>query len=118
MVENELAVITGDSGHLSFWDLRTNGIVEKADISGTENREVYSVSVNPAQSLLLLTGGQDQAVKIWDRRNLSIHLHKFEGHEDNVMAVEWSPVNSTLKSIQVVCLQVVLQTKRLKYGIS
>jgi hypothetical protein len=38
MVESELAVITGDIGHLSFWDLRTNGIVDQADISGTENR--------------------------------------------------------------------------------
>jgi len=80
MVDNELAVIVGDSGLLSFWDLRSQSLVQQADISGSENREVYSVSVNPAQNLLLLTGGQDQAVKIWDRRNLSLHLHKFEGH--------------------------------------
>ena len=27
MVDNELAVIAGDSGHLCFWDLRSKGIV-------------------------------------------------------------------------------------------
>ena len=77
MVDNDVAAIVGDSGYLSFWDLRSQNIAQSTDISGSENREVYTVSVNPAQNLLLLTGGQDQAVKIWDRRNLSIHLHKF-----------------------------------------
>lgn len=77
MVDNDLAAIVGDSGHLSFWDFRSQNIVQSTDISDADNREVYSVSVNPAQNLLLLTGGQDQAVKIWDRRNLSLHLHRF-----------------------------------------
>lgn len=77
IVEKDLAVIVGDNGFMSFWDLRTNSIVYQADISGHEKREVYSVSVNPSQNQLLLTGGEDEAVKIWDRRNLSAQLHKF-----------------------------------------
>lgn len=54
------------------------------------------MSVNPTQNQLLLTGGEDQIVKIWDRRNLSVQLHKFEGHEGNVVSVEWSPVNPSM----------------------
>ena len=54
------------------------------------------MSVNPTQNQLLLTGGEDQTVKIWDRRNLSAQLHRFEGHENNIMSVEWSTVNSSM----------------------
>lgn len=38
MVERDLAVIVGDNGFMSFWDLRTNTIVYKAEISGQEKR--------------------------------------------------------------------------------
>ena len=116
-VDDSLVAIVGDSGFLSFWDVRTNSIVQTSDISDSQKREVYTLSVNPVQNQLLLTGGQDSTVKIWDRRNLSAKLHKFEGHDDSVMSVEWSPVNSTWMITQVVCLQVDLQTKKLRFGI-
>lgn len=93
-VDGNLIAIVGENGYLSFWDLRTNSIVQSSDVSDKYKREVYTVSINPVQNQLLLTGGQDTTVKIWDRRNLSAKLHKFEGHEDNVLSVEWSPVNS------------------------
>lgn len=54
------------------------------------------MAVNPVQRQLLITGGEDEAIRIWDRRNLSAQLHHFEGHEGNIMNLEWSPVNSTL----------------------
>ena len=77
MVQEDLVVMVADSGFMSFWDLRSNSIVHKTDISGSEKREVYSVSVNPSQNNLILSAGEDTTVKIWDRRNLSAQLHKF-----------------------------------------
>jgi hypothetical protein len=38
MVEKDLALIVGDSGIMSFWDIRSGSIVCKADISGTDKR--------------------------------------------------------------------------------
>ena len=38
MVERDLAVIVGDSGFMSFWDLRSNNIVFKADAAEKEKR--------------------------------------------------------------------------------
>jgi WD40 repeat protein len=41
---------------------------------------MYCVSVNPQNCHMLLTGGQDKTVKIWDTRNLNAKLHKFDDH--------------------------------------
>lgn len=59
MVERDLAVIVGDNGFMSFWDLRTNSIVYQTEASDSDKREIYTVSVNPSQNQLILTGGQD-----------------------------------------------------------
>ena len=80
MVENGLAAIVGDSGLLSFWDLRTNNIVQSVRATNTDKKELYSVAINPVQRQLLITGGEDESIRIWDRRNLSAQLHNFEGH--------------------------------------
>ncbi len=80
MVENGLAAFVGDSGLLSFWDLRTNNIVQSVRATNNDKKELYSVAVNPVQRQLLITGGEDGSVRIWDRRNLSVQLHNFEGH--------------------------------------
>ena len=72
---------------MSFWDMRAYNIALKAQISGSEKRQVYSTSVNQQQNNLILTAGEDAVVKIWDRRKLSAQLHRFEGHEDKIMSV-------------------------------
>lgn len=53
-----VAAIVGDSGLLSFWDLRNNGIVQSVQ-TANEKRELYTVAVNPTQNNLVLTGGED-----------------------------------------------------------
>lgn len=77
MAEAGVAAIVGDSGLLSFWDLRNNAIVQSVQTANSEKRELYTVAVNPTQTNLVLTGGEDESIKIWDRRNLSAQLHKF-----------------------------------------
>jgi histone-binding protein RBBP4 len=93
--ESSQLAIVGDNGCLSFWDLRSNSIVQQTQAVTGEKKELYTAAVNPVQRQLVLTGGEDETVRIWDRRNLSAGLHKFEGHEGSVMSVEWSKVNGT-----------------------
>lgn len=45
---------------------------------------------------MLLTGSEDKTVRIWDRRCLTKKLYAFEGHQDTVMRVEWSPHDSNI----------------------
>ena len=36
---------------------------------------------------------EDRTVGLWDLRNTTKKLHSFEGHNDHVVRVEWSPFN-------------------------
>lgn len=56
--------------------------------------DAMSVSFNPFQENLLLTGGTDKVVKLWDTRNLSKELHTFVGHDGDVTGVSWSPFDA------------------------
>lgn len=57
---------------------------------------MYSVAVNPFRNHIILTGGEDESIKIWDTRNLGSRLHKFEDHENSVVTLDWSPVKPNI----------------------
>ena len=40
---------------------------------------------------MLLTASNDKSAVLWDIRNLSIKLHSFEQHKNDVMAARWNP---------------------------
>ncbi len=42
---------------------------------------------------MLLSGGDDSDINLWDTRNMGKSLHKFIGHNDAVTKVEWSTKN-------------------------
>lgn len=76
-----MIVTVNDDGNMVFWDLREpKGIVQKALTTLTQEKETYCVAVNPQNCHIILTGGQDKTVKIWDTRNLNAKLHKFDDH--------------------------------------
>ena len=63
---------------MNFWDLRIkNGTAHNILTTNQDKKEVYSVAVNPYRNHIILTGGEDQSIKIWDTRNLAYRLHKF-----------------------------------------
>lgn len=59
------------------------------------NGEVYSIDTSPFSAHLLLSGGADSDIYLWDTRNMSRPLHKFIGHNDAVTKVEWSQASPT-----------------------
>lgn len=75
-INDDIFASVSDDGYLSFWDLRSGNIVQQV-LTATDKKEVYTVSPNPHHQHLILTGGEDEAVKIWDTRNLLAKLHKF-----------------------------------------
>jgi len=53
--------------------------------------EVNCVQFAPLHEHLLVTGGSDHVLGLWDRRNLNSKLHSCESHTDAVYQVAWSP---------------------------
>jgi len=51
------------------------------------NGEVFSVDLNPFSAYLMLSGGADSDIFLWDTRNMSRPLHKFIGHNESVTKV-------------------------------
>lgn len=85
--ENAFFAVT-DGGLLYQWDVRQ----KEAVISFKAHfGDAYSIDVNSINSEMLLTGGDDNAVRIWDRRYLTKRLYAFEGHHGTVVRVAWSP---------------------------
>lgn len=77
-----------DGGDLSVWDLRKNAPQETIK---AHKGDAYTLDINPINSQLVISGGEDHNIRIWDRRMLSKRLYTFEGHKDTIMRVEWSP---------------------------
>lgn len=74
------------------WDIREIG--KKPSITKqAHNGEVYSVDLNKFSAYLMLSGGEDSDINLWDTRNMSKHLHKFIGHNDSITKVQWSTIN-------------------------
>lgn len=66
------------------------------------SNEVFSLDFSPFNEHIFLTGGGDNLVNLWDLRNLSSALHRFDSHKKavgnfhQVLKVEWCPYNEAL----------------------
>jgi WD40 repeat protein len=85
----------GDDRMLFIWDARDTSNGPRMRVAAHAG-DVMSVSFNPFAEFLLLTGGTDKAVKLWDSRNLKAPVHTFLAHDDDVLGVQWAPFNETL----------------------
>jgi histone-binding protein RBBP4 len=86
----------GDDGHLLLWDVREEGDVPTHKVDKAHETDVNCLSFNPFNEFLLVTGGSDSTVALWDMRNLGQKLHSFTGHQGGVYQVAWSPFNETI----------------------
>ena len=62
----------------------------------SHSNEVFSIDFSPFNEHIFLSGAGDNAVCLWDLRNLSTSLYKFEGHSKSVLKVEWCPYNEAM----------------------
>lgn len=79
------------------WDTRSNDS-EKASqiVPDAHVGEVNTVAFSPQSDFLLVTGGADQCVNLWDLRNLSTRLHALQAHVDEIISLSWSPFHPTI----------------------
>ncbi len=81
-------------GCLVFRDLRMND--EPFAVTMAHSEETFTLDFAYKDEFLLLSGGNDGIVKLWDMRQLSKSIHAFERHNGKVIRVEWNPNNEAL----------------------
>lgn len=87
------------NGRVVVYDLNRAG-VELARFH-EHNRQVHKLAFSPFQGAWLLSGSQDESIRMWDLRTVSSERSavnfgskfKFDGHNDAVRDVRWSPVD-------------------------
>jgi len=87
-VDENIFMAVTDGGLLYQWDARQK---ETLVSFKAHNGDAYTLDINRINLNMLLTGSDDNTIRIWDRRCLTKRLYAFEGHHDTVMRVEWSP---------------------------
>lgn len=79
---------------ISLYDLREH--TNKPTLTKTaHNGEIYALDFNKYAQNLLLSGGEDGDVYLWDVRNMSKKFSSFVGHNDAITSLQWSPFNPT-----------------------
>lgn len=69
------------------WDTRGSNASKAQHIIDAHAAEVNCLAFNPFSEYILATGSADKTVAMWDLRNLSMKLHSFESHKDEIFQV-------------------------------
>lgn len=87
---NQLIVTGSADRHVRLWDHRTSeGAIVKC--SFTSHRGwVSGVAWSPSNSNTFISGSYDMIVKLWDVRSPKAPLYNLTGHDDKILAVDWS----------------------------
>ncbi|KAG7174380.1 histone-binding protein Caf1-like [Homarus americanus] len=88
-----------DDQKLMIWDTRANNTNKPSHTVDAHTAEVNCLSFNPYSEFILATGSADKTVALWDLRNLSLKLHSFAMHKDEIFQTValWDLRNLKLK---------------------
>ncbi|XP_064647933.1 ribosome biogenesis protein WDR12 homolog [Lineus longissimus] len=84
-------IISGSADrHVRLWDPRIrDGAVVKCTYT-SHTGWISSVSWSPINEHLFISGSYDTVMKLWDTRSPKTPMYNMTGHEDKIMAVDWS----------------------------
>lgn len=87
---NGMIIATSADKNIRLFDPRSNhGAIVKSTFLG-HSQWVQSVAWSKTEEFLFISGAYDKQVKLWDCRSPKAALYDLVGHEDKVMAVDWS----------------------------
>ena len=76
--------------HVRIYDPRSQeGSIVKTSMSH-HTGWVSSVAWSPSNEHLLLSGSYDAVAKLWDLRSASAPLYNLSGHEEKILAADWT----------------------------
>lgn len=74
---------------LLFCFIIVDGAIVKCTYT-SHNGWVSSVSWSPVNQYLFISGSYDTVMKLWDTRSPKAPLYNMSGHEEKILAVDWS----------------------------
>jgi len=90
---------------IQIWDVRTKGRKSVAGIISAHDSDVNVISWNRVTSYLLISGGDEGAIKTWDLRNVKktgsenidpSPVASFTWHKAPITSVEWHPTEESI----------------------
>jgi len=91
--DGHILTASGD-GTIIHWDIENNTPIK---IYGNHEADVMSISLNPFEESLFISGSCDQTAKSWDLREPS-ETHTFIGHSSDINSVQWFPAGNSFGS--------------------
>ena len=84
-------IVTGSSDrHVRLWDPRSSDGALVKCIYTSHTGWVSSVCWSKTNEYLFVSGSYDSVMKLWDTRSPKAPLYNMTGHEEKVLAVDWS----------------------------
>eukprot|EP01083_Nonionella_stella_P094325 264590_1 len=80
----------GEDKCIMLWDTRTHNKPHSIK-KDAHKSEINCISFAPFNEHLFVSGGSDNHVALWDKRNIKQKLHQLEAHSDQIYQVAWSP---------------------------
>lgn len=92
---------------VKVWDVRVKNRKAVTGITGAHDQDVNVISWNKGVEYLLLSGGDEGGLKVWDLRNLKTGpaaqaagrpdpVAQFTWHQAPITSVEWHPIDTSL----------------------
>ncbi|XP_067649347.1 ribosome biogenesis protein wdr12-like [Haliotis asinina] len=87
---NQTLVAASADRHIRLYDpWSKDGAVVKSSFT-SHSGWVIGVAWSPTNQYEFLSGSHDSVMKLWDTRSPKAPLYNMEGHEDKILAVDWS----------------------------
>ncbi|OWF40688.1 ribosome biogenesis protein wdr12-like [Mizuhopecten yessoensis] len=87
---NQQIVTASADRHIRMWDPRVSeGAIVKCTYT-SHNGWVSSVAWSKENEYHFISGSYDNYMKMWDTRSPKVPLYNMTGHEEKILAVDWS----------------------------
>ncbi|KAL8434578.1 hypothetical protein Efla_000094 [Eimeria flavescens] len=87
----EVFAACSNDGSIKLWDLRVGVSAPSTAILLAHETDVNSLRFSPVHSHLLLSGGEDGKLKVFDLRCVQMPLAEMDWHKKPISCVDWHP---------------------------
>jgi len=99
-INQKLMAVSNDMGQLQLWGVQDKSVLQLEGIFHEHDDIIESLSVNHLASQQILSASWDTTIKLWDLQGnndapADSSKTTFQGHEDAVYEVKWSPSSGT-----------------------
>jgi WD40 repeat protein len=87
----EILIALSTNNNIMFYDLKNDDFKPINNFKKAHNSNITTIDINPINSFYVLTGGDDNFIKIWDLRNPSAELISSCYYSNGINKLRWCP---------------------------